>query len=668
MNNYTRKTDELLKSIHFNHHLLLCDNVHCDNIAHQQGIDMLYGSIMDCLLDASADVLKECKVSDNQVLGWNDICKEVHAKARDAFLNWNACNRPKQGLVFNVMKKTRATFKYVLRHCKKQDSKAKADILAMRFLNKDSRSFWKELKKINGNDKNVLASTVNGVSGHNDIANMWHDYYKTLLNSTKRPVTRNFVSDHFQHCNSDDFKISPDEVKESIKDLKKGKSAGLDHLSSEHFKFASDRLYVLLSIVFNSMLLHGHLPSIFMDTLIIPIVKNKKGDVTDGDNYRPIAITSIASKILELIMLERFSLYLVTTDNQFGFKNGVSTELCIFSLKQTIGYYKSMSSPVYVCFMDASKAFDRINHCQLFNKLIIRGVPLIAVRLLCNWYSTQIFHIQWGSVLSQGFSVTNGVRQGGIMSPILFNVYIDDLSKELSNMKIGCHFNDVNVNHLVYADDTVLLAPSPSALQKLINCCVNFAESNDIFYNFKKTKCMCIRPKGLKDLYFPKLYLEDKVITCVEKEKYLGCFITDDLSDDDDLQRQMCSIYARGNVLIRNFKNCTPDIKILLFKTYCTGFYGSATWSNCKRKSFNKLRVAFNNIFRTLMGISRLESMSRHMLDSKVDNFRIVMRKYMVNLIKRIEDSKNSIVKALYDWLEFKNCTLFNLWCKEAYT
>ena len=326
-----------------------------------------------------------------------------------------------------------------------------------------------------------------------------------------------------------------------------------------------------------------------------------------------------------------------------------------------------MSSPVYICYLDASKAFDRINHCQLFTKLISRGVPTIAVRLLCNWYCTQIFRVQWGNVLSDGFLVSNGVRQGGILSPFLFNVYIDDLSHDLNDMKIGCNFNGIYVNHLVYADDTVLLAPSPSALQKLINCCVTFAKPNDIFYNFKKTKCMCVKPKGMKDLYFPKMYLEDKVITCVSKEKYLGCFITNDLSDDDDLQRQMCSIYARGNILIRNFKNCTPDIKILLFKTYCTGFYSSATWSNYKRKSMDKLKVAFNNVFRILMGIGRLESISKHMLDNNVECFKIVTRKYIVNLIDRLDGTKNTIVNTLYNWMEFRNCNVYKVWSREAY-
>ena len=117
-----------------------------------------------------------------------------------------------------------------------------------------------------------------------------------------------------------------------------------------------------------------------------------------------------------------------------------------------------------MCFMDASKAFDKINHFHLFEKLLKRGVETCIVRLLHVWYSSQDFMVRWANILSSAFKVSNGVRQGGIMSPVLFNVYMDDLSHLLSNSNVGCVIDSVVCNHLFYADDSVLVAPSPEAL------------------------------------------------------------------------------------------------------------------------------------------------------------------------------------------------------------
>ena len=128
----------------------------------------------------------------------------------------------------------------------------------------------------------------------------------------------------------------------------------------------------------------------------------------------------------------------------------MSTDMCVFALKQVIEYYTSRSSPVYICFLDASKAFDRINHWTLFEKLIKRNVPCHIVRIIVYWYCNQTFSVTWGSLISESFSVTNGVRQGGILSPIFFNVYMDDLSVTLKNSKLGCCINGTIINHLMY--------------------------------------------------------------------------------------------------------------------------------------------------------------------------------------------------------------------------
>ena len=101
------------------------------------------------------------------------------------------------------------------------------------------------------------------------------------------------------------------------------------------------------------------MPQSMINSGIIPIIKNKSGDFTDKNNYRPIALSSI---IFEHIITIRLEEYLWTNDNHFGFKSGHSTDLCIYALTEFIEYFKSRSTSVYVAFLDASKAFDKISH------------------------------------------------------------------------------------------------------------------------------------------------------------------------------------------------------------------------------------------------------------------------------------------------------------------
>ena len=154
-------------------------------------------------------------------------------------------------------------------------------------------------------------------------------------------------------------------IEEALNDLKSGKWAGLDNIQAEHLKNASN---VILSILCTAMLKHGYIVNTILETVIIPVTNNKSGDATDKHNYRPNAISTTMSKVLELLMLRKVNSYLYTTDNQFGFKQNHGTDMCIYALRQTIDYYKRNSSPVFICYLDASKAFDRVNHWCLFKK------------------------------------------------------------------------------------------------------------------------------------------------------------------------------------------------------------------------------------------------------------------------------------------------------------
>ena len=140
---------------------------------------------------------------------------------------------------------------------------------------------------------------------------------------------------------------------------------------------------------------------------------------------------------------------------------------------------------MYACFSDASRAFDRVNHTKLLSKLKTAGVPTYILRVICYWYCNQTMCIRWGSVISDVFTVTNGVRQGGILSPLLFNFYMNDLSVLLSKIPAGCYSGNTVINHLMYADDLVVFAPSAKDLQKLLNICDDASGDKQILQLWK---------------------------------------------------------------------------------------------------------------------------------------------------------------------------------------
>jgi hypothetical protein len=564
------------------------------------------------------------------------------------------------------MKHTRSNFKLLLRKCRADSDRLSSDKLAQNLLANESKAFWDEVKKVSKSNTYAHATTINGISGKKNICHMWKDHFQGLLNSSRDVSKRASVTESiFFPKNVECEYVTPLDVKEAICKLKSGKASGRDGLSSEHYLYASNRVYVHLSIIFNSMMLHGFIPDHLMDTIIISLLKDKKGNVMDKDNYRPIAITCVSSKILELIILAKYKDCLVTGDHQFGFKQSSSTDQCVFVLKEIIDHYSCQSSPTYACFMDASKAFDRVNHWGLLDKLIQRNVPKILVRLLMVWFTTQSFVIGWNGVFSESFTVSNGVRQGGILSPLFFNVFIEELSCKLSSLNVGCYMNGICFNHFNYADDCILIAPSPSALQELIDICTIFAKDNDMLYNTKKTVCMAFIPKMYGKLHIPQICLNNRPLKWVDENKYLGMIISNDCKDNMDIKRQIRALYARGNILVRNFVKCSPDVKVQLFKTYCSNIYAGHLWSNYSQAVFRRMNVAYNNVFRHLMHIKRDCSISQYFVNLHVHGFKPLLRNYIHSFSKRLQDSSNSLVQTVLNSSHFiYGSKLNNTWHK----
>ena len=144
-----------------------------------------------------------------------------------------------------------------------------------------------------------------------------------------------------------------------------------------------------------------------------------------SDNYRGISLVYSICKLVDILIIAKCQAYMHTSDLQFAVKRNHSTVLCTAALLETVSHFTEGGSNVYACLLDASKAFDKVNYGKLFTLLLNRKMPAIFLRLILDSY----LMTKWNNCLSTRFSVTNGVKQGGVLSPLLFIIYFDRLPK-----------------------------------------------------------------------------------------------------------------------------------------------------------------------------------------------------------------------------------------------
>ena len=259
----------------------------------------------------------------------------------------------------------------------------------------------------------------------------------------------------------------------------------------------------------------------------MPILKDKLGDKSNSENYRAIAISSLLLKIFDHIILLLFSENLKSCDLQFGFLEENSTTMCTWIVTEVISYYVRNNSSVFCCLLYLKKAFDKVEFSLLFHKLKESKVPGTFIRLLVYIYLNQSCKVRWGNTLSEEFMVKNGVRQGAVLSPTLFSLYMNSLLLQLKESGIGCHVGNHYYGALAYADDIALLCPSRSGLQKMLNICEKYFNIHKIIMStnpdIKKTKTKCLYFSHTQDKNLPApIFCDKKPLPWVNAWQYLG--------------------------------------------------------------------------------------------------------------------------------------------------
>ena len=290
---------------------------------------------------------------------------------------------------------------------------------------------------------------------------------------------------------------------------------------------------------------------------------------------------------LDYVILEIWGHLLHSDSMQFGFKEHLSTTQCSWLVMEVCGYYVRKGTSVICTLLDCSKAFDKCLFDKLFQKMIKRKVPPIVIRVLVFVYEEQEGCVKLAGVSSATFSITNGTRQGSVLSPTLFSVYLDDLLVLLRKEGLGCHVSGVWMGAAGYADDLVLLAPTRETMAKMLEVCEDYARDHNLVFSCddnpvkskSKTIYMCGRSgKNVPESVPVNLQLYGKNLPWVPSATHLGHELHQSCSMDYDCKIKRAQFIDNSVETRETFAFAYPDQILKAVHMYSLHCYGGMLW------------------------------------------------------------------------------------------
>ena len=528
---------------------------------------------------------------------------------------------------------------------------------------KESKSFWKSINSLRHS----------GHTASNPIsAKEWTEHYKSLftdLNCTNFDLNSDLegTKDNFSSL---DYAFNCNEVKKGIKDLKSGKSGGPDLILNEFIKNSKDSMVLVLVKLFNKILQTGIFPKQWNVSYISSIFKS--GNPNDCNNYRGICVSSCLGKLFTSLLQKRLSLFLednnLVSSNQGGFKSGYRTSDHIFILKTLINkYLYGKNKNLYVCFVDLRKAFDSVVRKALLTKLLRNKVGGKFYDLIKNMYSNTLYCCKTDNILGEPFLSKIGVKQGDSLSPTLFNIFVDDIKSYFDfNKSNPVTLDKIFLNHLLYADDLVLISESPTGLQHCVDALQRFCGDWSLSVNTQKTKIMILskfKNRSVIDKY--NFYFGSHTLESVQTYKYLG--ITLDNRGKTKIAAEELAIKARkayfalkSKIPYPNFISVEKWIKLYNTLILPIMSYGSEIWItdfNFNLDSLDKLHFekVQNMIMKNILGVhsraSNLALRTEMGLNPVSIKSYILMHKYYLRLVavESKHEQKFDILKEAFE-------------------
>ncbi|XP_075170471.1 uncharacterized protein LOC142242833 [Haematobia irritans] len=451
---------------------------------------------------------------------------------------------------------------------------------------KDSRDWWKIVRELRNHEKNGSIPIP---------AENLKIYFQQLLNQPQ--ISSDIQYAHMYWKDNDlDKEIDILDVTRAVNKAKLNKAAGEDRIPYEYYKNAPNELLQEIANTCNILFEKGELDMLFIKTIIYPILK--KGDKTQPSNYRGISFMNCLPKIMMGIVADRLSNWTEKhnklNEYQAGFRKNYSTADNIFNLSSIIHLNWYRNKKTYAFFVDFRAAFDRVARRAMLFKLHNIGVSTKTVKFIEKIYEKTTFSVWTGEELSDSFDTDTGVKQGCLLSPLLFALYLNDLHDYLGG---GINIDSHNIRLLMYADDIVILADEIEVLQGMIQKLENYCMLWNMEVNMEKSKIMIFR-RGGRISTKEKWYFQGNEIINTAEYSYLGLTFTPKLSlRKQILERNQLaknSINATWNCFLSR-RNVSLRTKWKIYMAICRSIqsYGSQLWGFTHFDEVDKLALYF---------------------------------------------------------------------------
>lgn len=592
-------------------------------ITYQLNVDISLSQIVDTKLDtisdietqvnAVTDILRTCatgcipqsKFKQHAKPYWSTQVKLAHRLAMDKRKIWLQNNKPRgmQHVSYSEYKKAKsafrktqeqAIFEYENSIYREIDESSECDI----------RLFWKlinQQKRRKSNACYKLSYDSKTASEPQAIANLFSEYFKKLYTFDdnhafdKRTHKRNFsLSSHF----------TINDIVNQLKTLKKRKSPGIDCVQNEHIIYGGRKLHDCLSKLFTSIMTLQYIPQAWKTGIIVPLYKGGSKSKSDPDSYRAISLLPVMYKLFEKVVHENLVQGLKQNISSFpniqqqGYQKQLGPITASFNLHEAIFHSMECNATTFVACLDIKKAFDTVWHKGMLHKLNQLGTPSNYISTIQNAYTDIRSIVSVNGSQSAPFEIQRGVRQGGVMSALLYLVFINDLLEELQNGNLGVPVCDIQAGNPTLVDDISLIAASPLKLQLMINTVVDYAETWKFSINVNKSSILIMSKSSQKRNSRDFIWTaRSEILKVTDSTIHVGIPLSSSMKCNVKVEKA-CQKGRNAFHSIAGFDmhGKTPRLNpITLAKLYRSkvipcALYGCETWSNMTQKDMYEIQ------------------------------------------------------------------------------